>query len=491
MGLTLGFIIDRSDSTPLDPSTVDAAARRVVNRWEMLAGRIEWNKAAGVWSIITPGSSPLPASYSTHQFTTSASSETIEIPALESNSAILLPPPSSALFRHPSTPVSNADYAKTKSPILSVHITTLTGQEDVLLLGISAPHGVFDATGLGMIVAALDAELSGRQWTPPPSPSSAEGTNVLQRLLKESNSSSEGSTELGEEMIRDFVPSTWTTWLWTVGSFAKEYFWNRVELKGLYLGEEVVRKIVEPIKEAAKEEGGWVSTGDALVEWLLKSIYSGTTSPNSLAVSSIFTVRPIFPSLGPYPHNAVGSFSIPLIPISTLSKSPPAQIAKAHRSALTTSRTPSGLRSVADVVGTFKDRVPRRGVGEDSYIFTNHHRGSSLLPPYYRAAVEMPKWRFSGHPAPKAEDDDDSLQVLGAVPDDIPKPAGIENRISAPFGHLVKVFEVFETSTRATTKKPNFKQDLLKAFFTVRDYTLAMVQFRGKREDAGGRKDES
>ncbi|KAK4705252.1 hypothetical protein P7C70_g954, partial [Phenoliferia sp. Uapishka_3] len=296
---------------------------------------------------------------------------------------------------------SNKEYESNDAPILAVHVTLFKNQPEIAVFGISIPHGVFDATGIGMVVHALDAELSGREWTPPPFPSSLR-ENKLEKVLESLLSASVGNYADGEDMIRDFVPATWVAWLWMLASIAYEYFWHRVELRVIYLGEDVVEKVVEPIKEAARKEGTWVSSGDALVEWLVKvrtfhhsfqkaarrvhillssqSIYVGSSSPNSLAVSSVFSIRPVFPTLGAYPHNAAGCFSIPLIPISTLS-SPlisstlPSKIAQSHRSSLNKARTASGLKSVADVVGTRRARVMRRGRREDDYIFTNQSIG--------------------------------------------------------------------------------------------------------------------
>ena len=44
LGLTVGYVVDRTDQPLLEPSIVDGAVRRVAEQWRMLAGRVQWQK---------------------------------------------------------------------------------------------------------------------------------------------------------------------------------------------------------------------------------------------------------------------------------------------------------------------------------------------------------------------------------------------------------------------------------------------------------------
>ena len=79
--------------------------------------------------------------------------------------------PSLTLFRDLATPTFDADYERQQASLVAFHLTTtLAGQSGTMLLGLRFPHGVLDAPGVGLVVAALDAELAGREWTLPALP---------------------------------------------------------------------------------------------------------------------------------------------------------------------------------------------------------------------------------------------------------------------------------------------------------------------------------
>ncbi|KAL8278487.1 hypothetical protein RQP46_009177 [Phenoliferia psychrophenolica] len=73
---------------------------------------------------------------------------------------------------------------------------------------------------------------------------------------------------------------------------------------------------------------------------------------------------------------------------------------------------------------------------------------------------------FGGYPAKKKkEEEEEELASIGAVPDDIPRPKGIENKLSPEFAVLARMFDRIEDATRSKTKRPGYKSDLLDAFF--------------------------
>lgn len=368
ISVTMAFVVDRSSTGPLDPFVVDQAARRMVDKWRILAGRLEWSAERDTWGLRIPNEDVLPASYATHSFTHSVSDYAYDLPLLTSSTASVLPRPPIALFRHSSTPRNAAEYAKRKAPLLAIHLTTLSKHPEIVLLGISVPHSLVDATGMGMVCQALDAELQGKEWSVPVLP--AEGApNPLDLAMDKAVEGLEGAA--GGAM-RDYAKATfWTTFVFLANLFW-EYAWHGTETKNIYIGADVVKRIVDPAKREVREvseEQEYVSTGDVLLAWLLKSVYTGDTSSNTLAASSVFSIRPLLPSLGPYPHNALLLSSIPYLPTSSLSTTPLSTLALLHRRELLNARVPS---SVASLASYRKGNVlPKRARGMDYWVFSN------------------------------------------------------------------------------------------------------------------------
>lgn len=142
---------------------------------------------------------------------------------------------------------------------------------DCTAVGFSLPHGVLDGTGMGMCVHALDAELHGREWTAPP----FQEENILQAevvgFTKVVNGA-EGAPEIIPSGARDTVAPGWWALKWMLASiYLYEYWWHKNTFSSVFLGEDVLRRIVEPAKqEAYKATGERVSTGDVLMAWVLK-----------------------------------------------------------------------------------------------------------------------------------------------------------------------------------------------------------------------------
>lgn len=279
--ITLSYVLSRTGEGDFDPIFISDAIDRVIQKWPLLGARLVWEPKVslfgrrrgsrltpfpaqtGVWTLAHQD----PASAS-HTLTTSTTSElqleVLAAPPGPTSARILARPPLD-LFRRPSTPLSCMLYAESKSPLLEVHITTVP---DGLCIGLTLPHGVFDATGMGHVVHALDAELAGRPWSPPET-SSEEFRKAIDRL----RTSDVGELAEGlEPFLRDFAPESW----WAAIKFRirgwYEDWWHLSDVRVMYLGEEVVKRIVGAAKaEAVALSGGeLVSTGDVLLAWTLK-----------------------------------------------------------------------------------------------------------------------------------------------------------------------------------------------------------------------------
>ncbi|GAA5907954.1 hypothetical protein JCM8208_004007 [Rhodotorula glutinis] len=77
----------------------------------------------------------------------------------------------------------------------------------------------------------------------------------------------------------------------------------------------------------------------------------------------------------------------------------------------------------------------------------------------------MPKGWSSSSRRRESDDDEGGTALADAQPDDIIKPAGIENGQTPPFGALCGLFEQFESITRNKHKKNEKKGEVLQRFF--------------------------
>ncbi|KAL8292650.1 hypothetical protein RQP46_001262 [Phenoliferia psychrophenolica] len=326
----MGFVVDRAHDGPLDPSLVDQAVRRMVCKWKMLSGRLEWSEERRVWALQIPD--VLPASYATHTFTTSTSDYSYETPALTSTTAAILPRPPQALFRHPSTPKQAADYAKSNAPLLAVHITALSNHPEIIFLGICVPHTLVDATGMGMIVHALECELRGEEWTAPELQSEDSPNRLEVAVLDELECVKDVDKDGAEHsIVRDYRLATVWSKVVLIANVFWEYTFHQTERKNIFLGSDVVKTIVEPVKREVKEATGgklFVSTGDVL--W----------------------------------------GCVPYIPVSSLQSTSIASLALLHRHHLDEARVPSTLSALLKL-GDSGDIIPRRKMGMDFWHFSN------------------------------------------------------------------------------------------------------------------------
>lgn len=159
----------------IDIEALRQAALRVIDKWRLLAGTIEW--ANQTYNVRVPlGEVPNSRLYFTLSF--SAAPLGIVYPELSHASATVLERPPLSCFRHKNTPNSLAAHAKAAHPIISIHVSSYadyTCKRASLIalpetvpemaphagIGISCSHGMLDGTGQGMFVHFLDAELHG------------------------------------------------------------------------------------------------------------------------------------------------------------------------------------------------------------------------------------------------------------------------------------------------------------------------------------------
>ncbi|KAG6810780.1 hypothetical protein H0H92_010347 [Tricholoma furcatifolium] len=344
--ITIGYVLKSVDALK-----VEAAARRLVEKWRLLAGHLEWSKELCNWCIRVPLQGDV--SHRLKLTMTSLNKPLSSAPTdLGQDSADILVRPPLKHFRHSSTPRAAGAFASPKfMPILSIHISEFT---NCTCLGLSVPHILFDAFGVGQVIRGLNAELNGTHWEVPPS----FETNVLQQALDKLAASHPFPPEGPElEALSNVQRDVKRTSVSTVLSFglglAYDYLWARAKMKAVFLGENVVSKLVQKVKNEVKESGaGWVSTGDILVAWILKAASQAGDST---------------------PVHAMSAFSTR----AALEKENPAitryiQLAIDYRRSIDAARTLSSLSAVHQLHISFRTKpMLSRKLGTASWTFSN------------------------------------------------------------------------------------------------------------------------
>jgi len=273
LSITVAYVV-RS----VDAEAVKAAAGRIVEKWRLLAGRLEIG-AAGRLQIRVP-LGELDKDQSRVAFTVtkfSAPADSLP-PRLHSDTALVLDPPAPHFFRHSSTPVDRPTYIAKKLPLFSIHISQFPAYNCV---GITFPHGVFDGVGMGTILHALSAELNRVEWTPPP----MNAINIVDaalEIIREKDFSI--PADIQDRALSDLERDLASTGVLTVAAMGRnmvyERVWQRSEHHSIYLGGNVCKKLLHSCQQALVEVGVKdvrLDITGVLLAWLLKvSLYTTT-----------------------------------------------------------------------------------------------------------------------------------------------------------------------------------------------------------------------
>ncbi|KAG6905437.1 hypothetical protein DXG01_002736 [Tephrocybe rancida] len=369
--LTLGYVLKSAES-----AKIEVAAKRMVDKWRILAGRPEWSEKLSTWCIRIPLEGDV-----SHRlkFTTSKLDVPLDMPltVLGEASAEILARPALHFFRHPATQNSLSGFASSNTPIVSIHVTELT---NFTCVGISVPHGVFDVFGLGQIVRSLDAKMWHKPWVAPDS----HETNIVRETLSELAAApplyAEEPPTLADVLHHFDRLSVKNIVTYLTGN-AYEYLWQKAHCKAVYLGEAVVKEMVQKVKDEVRESGaGWVSTGDVLVAWFLKTSYTKETDTNSVSASSTMSLRSTFadkcPAFDNYPHNGTIHCCMPTLTKAELAAKPLSELAVLHRQTIDAVRNVPFIQAHSHWQATLGGRaMPIRTLGVDSWAFTNHVTG--------------------------------------------------------------------------------------------------------------------
>ncbi|KAK7051263.1 hypothetical protein VNI00_004763 [Paramarasmius palmivorus] len=291
----------------LDENKLGQALRRVTEQWRLLAGRVT------SWHLKIPlGPLPSQKDYPTYKITTSVSEHPLShyvphLPSAETGSYIHDSFPHT-IFLHPSTPRRYSKWESEDSPLLCWHLTRFLPSPDsdkeYTCLGFARSHGVFDGAGAAMVINALMAELRGEPWVPPPPLQPGTNTNPLQDILN-------GLDAEVKEDIPEYDAHCVMTVLRGIRMIfwhLREQHWRGAAARVLLVPGSAVEWLVDNVRSELGESHERVSTGDVLVAWLMKTIYSVNGYPSStIHLTNLASFRSLLApdsSLSTFPHNA-------------------------------------------------------------------------------------------------------------------------------------------------------------------------------------------
>ncbi|GAA5837874.1 hypothetical protein JCM11251_004685 [Rhodosporidiobolus azoricus] len=374
LGLCVGFVFALSPSG--DASTaadslvhrLEEAGKRVIAKWPLLGGQAVKLEEENLWGVDldTPDEgrpyfftrSAVPTPY--HE---AISHPTPLTPLSASSSCTTLPTPLTEHFRSPSLPLNMSGTVESKHPMLCLHTTVFT---NAIAIGASFPHGVFDAAGAATAIKALDAELHGQDWTSPPSFGEVNPVQAAkQALLARPPLTAEEEAKI-PPTVENWIPYTGSQWevkrvIWSIW-YENER--QKSKVRYAFLPQDKVDRLVERVKQEVKKDTdgrGYVSTGDVLTAFVLKSAHAAEArSSASVQASCVLNTRSLFSPLRPspsttpvitnysYPHNVLSSYSYnpTHLPLRELAISSLATLALNHRRNVLKVKTPEYLQAV-------------------------------------------------------------------------------------------------------------------------------------------------
>ncbi|KAF5346932.1 hypothetical protein D9758_010152 [Tetrapyrgos nigripes] len=344
----------------LDHQALRIALTNVTHKWRMLAARLDsamQEDKSLLWRLKIP-LGPLPEDYPTFSLTTSTSDVPLSYYVSEPIPLVSpsLPP---SLFIHSNTPRNSYQHVEKDHPLMSFHLTFFHSNNDKTpprtAIGFTRPHSVLDAYGASKVVTGIIAELNGREWDVPPSLRPGYSPNELQDYLDAEEAKPEMASLL--ERPLDLQPFAGYTDVGISGAFHALYYhvikgvwWNEALRHIILLPKKALDYLVNGVRTELASEGidtPRVSTGDILVAWVYKTIYSTDTSLRKKThVSSFSAFRDLLPaeppSLRTHLHNTFITAPYPLFTVASIHSHSLASLA--HRMTSSRQLTPSAIK---------------------------------------------------------------------------------------------------------------------------------------------------
>lgn len=343
----------------VDTAVLASALDRVTKKWRMLAARVEsfQEKDKTKWCLRIP-LDEIPEDYPTFKLTTSEAehplSHYLTLPL-----GIDSPSLPHTFFLHPSTPRHYRAWQATQSPITCWHVTHCppdpqNENKTFSCIGFARSHGIFDGVGAAAVMRALVAELAHEKWPIPPFPPAGWNENPVMKAL-------DPELQLRTSKQKEFSDSGGFTVLGVTGAIRlaawhlREKWWNGAQRRIILLPPAALTLLVDTTREELKKDRQdqiAISTGDILVAWMMKTVYSSGTPPTRVIYcSNVASFRSVLSSpsnqLTEYPHNAWVPLPYPVFSVQDLNRLSISQIAKR----LAQSRE---ALSIFDVISAYK-----------------------------------------------------------------------------------------------------------------------------------------
>ncbi|GAA5857853.1 hypothetical protein JCM8547_006005 [Rhodosporidiobolus lusitaniae] len=377
--------------------SIRQAAIRVVKKWPLLGGKPEWTRG-GLAIRISESSDKQPNSrlgFSTITYDKpfhEAAGLSLPLPPLTSTPSAVYPVSDISFFRPSSVPRRLLGHWLFDKPLLHVHVSLF---RDAVAVGVSVPHGVLDGTGVGILVRALDAELRGRTWDAPPLPND-DGNPLpaaLDNLEADHTVSQQASKLSNRRLLQCWAPMSFLGMLALLTSMIWEQILGQSQARRAFLTDETLGRLASEVKGQVKDDTDgreFVSTGDVLVAWFLKTVHADEVNTrDQVHASAAYSARWLLDSHSPsplslYPSNLLFLYDLfpRPIPLSFLPTAPLATLARSSRGQLTLSRSLPVVSAVSRWMRNSRRLIPVR---DSPFRLTNRPRA-------YR-------WFFSNHTA--------------------------------------------------------------------------------------------
>lgn len=181
-----------------------------------------------------------------------------------------------------------------------------------------------------MVMRALVAEMNRTEWTVPPLP--LEYPNINRNPVKECVEEEVKMQEyqLGSNDYSNMSVLGIKGALKLVAWHTRERWWRGAQRQTILLPKKALSILVEDVRSDIRkwrESSEGITTGDVLVAWLTKTIYSTGTSPDTIVnCGNLASFRHLIPSsdqsINLYPHNAFIPLPYPLFKVSDLQTIP-------------------------------------------------------------------------------------------------------------------------------------------------------------------------
>ncbi|KAH0586897.1 hypothetical protein J132_07029 [Termitomyces sp. J132] len=242
-----------------------------------------------------------------------------------------------ALFLNPSTPRQYTLWESESHPLTCWHVThlpadPLNGGKEYTCIGFARSHGIFDGVGAATIMRALVSEMRGEKWAVPPLPKSGFNENPLQGALDARIENHESQSSAKPKDYYGFVNLGVAGAVKQVAWHMREQWWKGADRRALIIPKDVLLFLTNTVRSEISRcsDGGsssQVTTGDILVAWVLKTIYSQGTSPKSVVqCSNLASFRDLLAeddsSILHYIHNAFVPLPYPSMTVVQLKNYP-------------------------------------------------------------------------------------------------------------------------------------------------------------------------